>query len=288
MATKEVPAGRGRLLVIGGAEDPDTDDMTILPHLVAMAGGSEARILVCSSPSEEAEEKADTYVELFRTLGVAEAIPAPITERPQADLPETLDAARRATAIFFTGGDQLRLTSLIAGTELCALIRERMAGDGLVVAGTSAGAAAMSSVMIIGGREGGTVRRADVELAPGFGYWQETVVDTHFNQRGRPNRLLAVAAQNPQVLGVGIDENTAVDVVPGDAFTVLGEGVVTVFDGRVTHTNAADAGADEPLALTDAVVHVLPSGYGFDLRAVRPILPDGTRVPPPRHPSQGE
>src|SRR3712207_3259588 len=168
--------------------------MCILPHLVEIAGGKGARILVCSSPSEEPERKVDVYGELFEKLGVAEVMAAPITDRNQGDDPEMVEKVDRATAVFFTGGDQLRLTALMAGTNFCERIRERLYGDGLVVAGTSAGAAAMSGVMIIGGSERGTVRRADVSLAPGLGYWRDTVVDTHFNQRGRPSRLLAIIA----------------------------------------------------------------------------------------------
>lgn len=276
----ELPGRGARLLVIGGAEDPDEDDMTILPYLVKMARGKRARIVICSSPSENPEEKVDTYGKLFEKLGVAEVIAAPITDRKQADDPELIEAVKRATAVFFTGGDQLRLTALIAGTEFCESIRTRLYGDGLVVAGTSAGAAAMSSVMIIGGRQEGTVRREDVSLAPGLGYWRDTVVDTHFNQRGRVSRLLTIFAHNPQVLGIGIDENTAIDLVPGDRFTVVGEGVVMVFNGRVTHTNAPDASDDETLAITDSVIHTLPQGYGFNLRTKRPILPGGEEIPP--------
>jgi cyanophycinase len=275
------PPGRGaRLLVIGGAEDPDEDEMTILPHLVKMAGGKRARIIICSSPSENPEEKVDTYGALFEKLGVAEVIAAPVTDRREADTPELLAAVKRATAVFFTGGDQLRLTALVAGTDFCEGIRSRLYGDGLIVAGTSAGAAAMSSVMIIGGRSEGTVRREDVSLAPGLGYWRDTVVDTHFNQRGRVSRLLTIFAHNPQVLGIGIDENTAIELVPGDRFTVVGEGVVMVFNGRVTHTNAPDASDDQTLAITDSVIHTLPSGYGFNLRTKRPILPGGEEIPP--------
>lgn len=269
---------RGHLLVIGGAEDPDEDKLRILPHLVEMAGGKEARIIVCSSPSENPEEKVDVYGELFEKIGVAEVIPAPITERNQASEPELLEALERATAVFFTGGDQLRLTALVAGTDFCERTRERLFGEGLVVAGTSAGAAAMSSVMLIGGKSEGTVRREDVSLAPGLGYWRDTVVDTHFNQRGRPSRLLTVFAHNPQVLGIGIDEDTAIDVLPGDRFTVVGSGAVMVFTGRVTHTNAPTASDDETLAITDSLVHVLADGYGFDLKRGRPLLPDGTLV----------
>ncbi|HEU0014444.1 MAG TPA: cyanophycinase [Longimicrobium sp.] len=269
----------GRLLVIGGAEDPDEDDLCILPRFVEMAGGADARIVVCSSPSEEPEDKAETYERLFRKIGVREVVRAPIRQRAEADTEEMLEAVGRATGVFFTGGDQLRLTALVAGTEFCERIRERLYGDGLVVAGTSAGAAAMSSVMVIGGPSEGTVRRDDVSLAPGLGYWRDTVVDTHFNQRGRVARLLTIFAHNPQVLGIGIDENTAIDVVPGDRFRVFGRGAVMVFDGRVTHSNAPDAGDCDTLALTDAVVHVLPDGYGFDLREERPLLPDGEQIP---------
>ena len=269
----------GHLLVIGGAEDPDEDEMRILPHLVEMAGGRKARIIVCSSPSEDPRDKVEVYGKLFEKIGVAEVYGAPITDRNEADRPENLEAVERATAVFFTGGDQLRLTALLAGTEFAETIRERLFGDGLIVAGTSAGAAAMSSVMVIGGKSEGTVRREDVDLAPGLGYWRDTVVDTHFNQRGRVSRLLTIFAHNPQVLGIGIDENTAIDLVPGEGFTVIGEGAVMVFNGRVTHSSAPQASADQTLSLTDSLVHVLADGYGFNLKTKRPILPGGEEIP---------
>jgi cyanophycinase len=269
----------GRLLVIGGAEDPDEKHMRILPHLVEMAGGKEARIVVCSSPAADPDRKADVYARLFKKIGVAEVLEAPITERNEAEIPEVAEAAERATAVFFTGGDQLRLTALVAGTAFFETIRDRVYTDGLVVAGTSAGAAAMSYTMVIGGPSDGTVRRADVQLAPGLGLWRDVVVDTHFNARGRASRLMTIFAHNPQVLGIGIDENTAVHVIPGDHFTVLGAGAVMVFDGRVTHSSAPDAGDDETLAVTDAAIHVLPEGYGFDLKTKRPLLPNGEEIP---------
>ena len=274
-------ARMGRLLVIGGAEDPDEKHLCILPHLVKLAGGKNARVMVCSSPSENPREKVRTYEKLFEKIGVAEVIPAAITERNEASAPEILEGLERATAVFFTGGDQLRLPALMAGSQMCERIRERLYGDGLVVAGTSAGAAAMSGVMIIGGRNDGTVRRSDVSLAPGLGYWRDTVVDTHFNQRGRPNRLFTIFAHNPQVLGVGIDENTAIEVEPGATFRVIGEGAVMVLGGRVSHTNAPNAGDEDTLALTDAVVHILPDGYGYDLVEGRPLLPDGDAIEAP-------
>ncbi len=286
---EEKPKRAGRLLLIGGAEDPDEDDMRILPHLVEMAGGKGARIVICSTPSEDPEEKIRSYAPLFEKLG-AVVHAAPIADRSETELPEHLEAVAKADAVFFTGGDQLRLTALMAGTGFCETISRRIYDDGLVVAGTSAGAAAISSVMITGGKEEGTVRRADVTLAPGLGYWRDVVVDTHFNQRGRPSRLLAVFAQNPQVLGIGLDENTAIDVVPGHLLTVLGDGALTVFNGRVTHSNAPEVGEDDTLAVTDCAVHVLPDGYGFDLKNKRPLRPDGTRIHTPqgREPQGGD
>lgn len=269
----------GRLLVVGGAEDPDENSLHILPHLVKMAGGKKSRILICAAPSGEPDRVERIYRNLFKAAGAGEVFEIDVPDRHAVDSQEAEDAVNRATAVFFTGGDQLRLTSLVAGTRFGERVRERLWEEGLVVAGTSAGAAAMSSTMLISGSSDGTVRRSDIVLAPGLGFWRDTTIDTHFSQRGRVSRLLTIFAQNPQVLGIGIDENTAIEVQPGIKFTVLGKNAVYVFDGRVTHSNAPDAGDDDVLALTDSTVHALPEGYGFDLQTKRPILPNGEPVP---------
>ena len=278
------PAGErniGRLLLIGGNEDMHSDakDMRILPHFVKLCGGKRARIIVCGTPSKRVKEKEREYAKIFRELGAKHVFEADVRTRQDAEADELLAEVRRTKGVFFTGGDQLRLTSIIAGTPFGEEVRHRLWNNGLVVAGTSAGAAAVSSTMIIGGAERGTVRRADVRLAPGLGYWRDTVVDTHFAQRGRISRMLVLFAQNPQILGIGIDENTAVDVRPGERFLVVGEGAAFVFDGAVTHSNAPEVYDDEVIAMTDAVLHVLPENYGFDLRTKRPILPSKTQVP---------
>ena len=270
----------GRMLVIGGAEDKNEESMTILPHFVEMCGGKDARIIVCGTPSKSVEEKERTYRDIFEKIGVAEVMEPDVTRRIDGDDDELVEMVRRATGVFFTGGDQLRLTAIVAGTPFGNEIRHRVFNDGLIAAGTSAGAAAMSSTMFISGNREGTVRRADVSLAPGLGYWRDTVIDTHFAQRGRVSRMLVIFAHNPQILGVGIDEDTAVIVEPGVRFDVIGSGAVFVFDGTVTHTNAPEASDEDVIAMTDSLMHVLPSGYGFDLKVKRPILPDGERVPP--------
>jgi cyanophycinase len=270
----------GRLLVVGGAEDPDDDHMKILPHFVKMCGGKRARIVVCGTSSKKIAETEREYHKAFTQIGVAEVTEAQIRTRQDAADEDLIRAVRRARGVFFTGGDQLRLTSVIAGTAFGEEVRERLWNSALVVGGTSAGAAAMSSTMIIGGNQRGTVRRADVRLAPGLGYWRDTVIDTHFAQRGRLSRMLIIFSQNPQILGVGLDENTAIDVQPGVSFTVVGSGAAFVFDGAVTHTNAPEIEDDEVIAMTDSALHVLPEGYGFDLRTKRPLLPNKKQVPP--------
>jgi cyanophycinase len=130
----------------------------------------------------------------------------------------------------------------------------------------------MSSTMIIRG-DGGSVRRDAVELAPGLGYMRDVTIDTHFDRRGRIQRVMAIFAQNPATMGIGIDGDTAIEVMPARRFSVIGTGVVFVFDGRVTHSNVAQTAPDQPLALTDVKVHVLPDGYGFNLKTKRPIIP---------------
>jgi cyanophycinase len=270
----------GRLLLIGGNEDKNEDSMVILPHFVEMCGGRDARIIVCGTPSEEVEKKERTYRELFEKIGVAEVMEPDITVRHDGAEQELVDMVKRATGVFYTGGDQLRLTAIVAGTAFGNEIARRTFEEGLVVGGTSAGAAAASSTMFISSNSKGTVRRSDVSLAPGLGYWRDSVIDTHFAQRGRISRMLVIFAHNPQILGVGIDEDTAIEVQPGQRFDVIGNGAVFVFDGAVTHTNAPDARDKDVIAMTDSAVHVLPTGYGFDLRKKRPILPDGELIPP--------
>lgn len=265
----------GRMLLIGGNEGDE-----VLEHFVKICGGRRARIIVCGTPSRRVGQKERDYKKVFMKMGAGEVIEASVTTRQDADDEKLIKAVRRAKGIFFTGGDQLRLTSIVAGTPFGEEIRHRLWNAGLVVGGTSAGAAAVSSTMITGGADRGTVRRSDVRLAPGLGYWRDTVIDTHFAQRGRVSRMMVLFAQNPQILGVGLDENTAIDVRPGERFLVLGEGAAFVFDGAVTHSNAPEVYDDEVIAMTDAMVHVLPEDYGFDLRTKRPILPNKKQVPP--------
>jgi cyanophycinase len=268
---------RGRLLLIGGNEDMDERDMRILPHLVSLAGGQTSRILVCAAASSEPQHSLDAFRSVLEKIGVAEVYRSPLDSRQEADSDELLDLLERSSAVLLTGGDQLRATTVMAGTRFGERLKERYQTEGFLVAGTSAGAAAMSSTMIIRGI-GDTVRRDAVELAPGLGFLRNITVDTHFDRGGRVHRLMTVLAQNPATLGVGIDEDTAIEMSPNRKATVLGRGVVMVFNGRAAHTNAADVSGREAIALTDIKVHVLPAGYGLDLKTLEPIIPEPARV----------
>ena len=267
---------RGPLLVVGGAEDPDEDDLCILPRLVEMAGGKKARLLVSAAATTHAPDTLARYRAVFEKVGVAEVMPFPMDTRDEVDAPEALEALDRATGVFFTGGDQLRLTATVAGTHFGSRLMERFQ-DGLFVAGTSAGAAAAAGTMITGGH-GTIVCRDCVDLAPGLGLWPETVIDTHFDRSGRVHRLMAAIVQNPGVLGIGLDENTGVEVSPRGRMTVIGRGNVFVFDGRIRHSNVADVPGDAPIAMTHSTLHVLAAGYGMDLRTMEPTLPMPEKV----------
>jgi cyanophycinase len=272
MSAKTPRRRRGRLLLIGGNEDMDESDMRILPHLVSLAGGRQSRILVCAAASSEPEHSLEAFRRVLQKIGVAEVYRSPLNSRQEAESDELFKILEESTAVLLTGGDQLRATSMMAGTRFGERLKERYQTDGLVVAGTSAGAAAMSSTMIIRGI-GDTVRRDAVELAPGLGLLRDITVDTHFDRGGRVHRLMTVLAQNPATLGLGIDEDTAAEIGPNRKLTVWGKGVVMVFDARGIHTNAAEVTGREAIALTDVRVHVLPQGFGLDLKTLTPIVP---------------
>ncbi|HEY4648734.1 MAG TPA: cyanophycinase [Gemmatimonadales bacterium] len=268
---------RGRLLLIGGNEDMDERDMRILPRLVELAGGKKSRILVCAAASAEPERSLEAFRKDLEKLGVPEVFRSPLNSREEADSDELMQMLERSTAVLLTGGDQLRATSMMAGTRFGDRLKDRYQREGLLVAGTSAGAAAMSSTMIIRGI-GDTVRRDAVELAPGLGFLRDITVDTHFDRGGRVHRLMTVLAQNPAILGMGIDEDTAVEIMPNRKLTVWGKGVVMIFDARAAHTNTAEVTGREAIALTDVRVQVLPEKYGIDLKTLQPIIPGAPRA----------
>jgi cyanophycinase len=254
----------GWLVIIGGAEDKN-GDCIILREFVRLAGGKRARLTILSTASEDPAAGAD-YRRIFLDLGAEEVTVLAVRHRFEADS-RHLSTVRDSSGIFFTGGDQLRITGILGGSVLGRSLLQCYR-RGAVMAGTSAGASVMSGTMLIGGGSDATPKKEIIRMAPGLGLLQDTVIDQHFAQRGRTGRLLAVVAHNPHILGVGIDEDTAVVVSPRDGFRVTGSGTVTVIDGReITHSNVSESKQDQALALTGVRLHILAPGYGFDLSA---------------------
>ncbi|HEV7889977.1 MAG TPA: cyanophycinase [Pyrinomonadaceae bacterium] len=276
---KKAESRAGRLVIIGGAEDRDGQS-EILREFVRLAGGARARVVVISVASDAPAEVASVYVKTFKRLGVRDVRALDIAGRADASGESAAAAVREATGVFFTGGNQLRITRLLGGTLLDTTLH-RCHEDGLVLAGTSAGAAMMSSVMIVGSAPTLTLRAGMVELGSGLGFLPGVLIDQHFEQRGRLRRLLAAIAQHPHELGVGIDENTAA-VVEGHTLEVTGSGSVTIIDaGGLTHTNLGEAQRHELLAICGVRVHVLPAGYRFDLQNREPLLGSSPLNPGP-------
>ncbi|MCT7951334.1 cyanophycinase [Ancylothrix sp. C2] len=265
---------KGQLVIIGGAEDKE-GDCKILREFVRRAGGVKAHIAIMTAATSLPREVGETYTRVFERLG-AETVRVVDTERREDSSDSRwVEMINQATGIFFTGGDQARITSLIKDTELDAAIHRRF-NEGAVVGGTSAGAAMMPDVMIIEGDSETNPRVNTVAMGPGMGFLPGIVVDQHFAQRGRLGRLVSALLQHTAVLGIGIDENTSV-IVSGERFEVVGEGAVTVIDQtESTHDNVEGVLKDEPIAVCGVKLHILPNGYGFDLKKRKPILENGT------------
>jgi cyanophycinase len=265
----------GTLVIIGGGEDR-TGDRVVLRRFAELAGGSDARIAVLGTATTVPGEIGSMYAKAFDGIA-GETTFLPVASRDEANDPATVEAIGNATGVFFTGGAQDRIAAIFGGTDGDTVLHEAWE-NGAVVAGTSAGAAMMSSTMILGGGE--QVPSTSVRTGPGLGFVRGLVVDMHFAERGRIARLLAVVAMFPHELGLGIDEDTAV-VVTEQRFEVIGTGTVTVVDAGHASSIRIPSTGHGPIALTGAQVHVLPSGYAFELATRTPIItdaPEGTRA----------
>jgi cyanophycinase len=267
MVTKQ---DAGALVIIGGAEEK-TGECEILRRFVELAGGGSARIVVIAVASEYPAEVAASYVDIFTRLGVESVRKLGVSHRGHANNPHAVEAIEKATGVFFTGGNQIRITSLLGGTKLDTVLHRRHE-EGLVLAGTSAGAAMMSSVMIIGGLTENFFRAGIVELSAGMEFISGVLIDQHFEQRGRLRRLLSAVAQHPHDIGLGIDENTAA-VVRDGILEVIGENTVTVIDaGELSFTNLPNLHENDILTLCGVKIHILARGYRFDLRNREPLI----------------
>lgn len=260
---------QGRLFIIGGGEDRCCG-AGVLERFVELAGGDRARITLVTTATGIPDEVHAEYEQVFRKLGVDNTRELRLHGRADADSDLTEAVLREASGVFFSGGDQSRIRALV-GSRTNEVLSERLA-DGLVVAGTSAGATALGRTMILGG-EGAEVAAATVRTAPGLGLLAGVLIDMHFAERGRLPRLLSAVALAPDHIGVGIDENTAI-LVDGGSFEVLGSGVATVVDPAGS-TVVHPAGDYDPITLFDVRLHLMPAGCVFDLASRAPSIGPG-------------
>lgn len=275
MPSPSTDTPRGPIIPIGGAE-AKTGTRDVLARVIALAGGPEAHIVVIPTASE-LSDTGDRYAKLFHELGVAHVDVLDITEREHARVPAVVETVDRATGIFMTGGNQLRLSTILGGTPLAQAIR-RANARGVLVAGTSAGAAVIPEHMIATGRTGPTPTTESVTLAPGMGLTNRLVIDQHFRQRDRLGRLLTAVSFNPFATGVGIDEDTALVLGSDDVFEVIGSGTVTVVDpSELAYSSMDSAREGEPVSLIGLKVHVLAAGCRYD--TVKRIATAPPRVP---------
>jgi cyanophycinase len=260
-----VPDGqrRGWIVPIGGAENKE-NDRRILQRFVRVSGGAAADIVVIPTASRMHETGA-RYEQVFRELGAARVTVMDFDTRRDCQERGRLKRIEEASGIFFTGGNQLRLTTLLGGTPVAKLIRSRNA-RGVTVGGTSAGASILSDHMIAGGDEGSAVIAGSVRLAPGLGLTNRFIIDQHFRERDRLGRLLTAIAYNPFAVGIGLDEDTAAFIGPGEQLEVEGTGGVTIVDPSEVNFSSIDAAEDgQPVCMLGLKVHVLVAGATFNL-----------------------
>jgi len=258
---------RGFIVPIGGAEDKE-GAANILRKFIEVSGGKCARIVIIPTASS-LDDTGRRYEKLFRKLGADEAKSLPFTSRDDATKGEWLDYIEKADAIFVTGGNQLRLTTILGGTPVAKAIR-RANARGVTVGGTSAGAAILSEHMIAFGAEGHTPHAGRVTLVPGFGLTNRIMIDQHFRQRDRLGRLLTALAYNPFAVGVGLDEDTAAFIDHTKKLTVVGAGAITIVDAsELSHSSIADTKEGKPVCMTNVRLHVLVDGGTFDLETRR-------------------
>jgi cyanophycinase len=258
----------GKLVIVGGREDKEGDRL-ILRFIAEEVGGE--KLVVATVASEKPDELWDVYERLFRGLGVRHVHHLNIASREEARSERKVRILRDAQGVFFTGGDQLRITSQLGDTPVYERIREIHAGGGLI-AGTSAGASVVCETMLVSGDGASSPTVAgSVRMAPGLGLLRHVIIDQHFAERGRMGRLVAAVAQNPRILGIGIDEDTAIIVEGYQELTVLGKGAVYVVDGSgVSYTNLTEEDGDRTLTVLDVRLHLLSQGDRFDLESRRP------------------
>ncbi|MBK1698072.1 cyanophycinase [Rhodovibrio salinarum] len=263
-------APKGTLIAIGGAEDK-TSNLEVLTRVFAYAPADNKTVAVIATASQIPEEVLPAYEQVFKRLGATHVHSLDVQDRKAAKDPKTCEAVQSAGVIFFTGGDQMRLTHVLGGSPLLQAVRARYQ-EGAVVAGTSAGAVALSSTMIYNGHAADALRKGAVKMSNGLGFVDDVVIDSHFLERGRFTRLMEVGATNPEYLGFGLGEDAGVIFHNGGFVEAIGPGHVVIVDSHdMGSSNVADLEDGQPVAVENVVMHALIAGHGYD-RTTRTYL----------------
>jgi cyanophycinase len=273
---------KGKLISVGGAEDKGTDleegfvhrnrlnffELGILKRVVDEAGGTDKKIEVITTASSIPEEVGENYLDAFGKIGCTNVGIIDIRKREDVVNPEFIERIRNANGVMFSGGDQLRLTSIFGGTEIYQILHDRyLQEDNFVIAGTSAGAMAMSNTMIYQGKSDLAHLKGEVKLTAGLAFVGNVIIDSHFDKRGRFNRLAQAVASNPQCIGIGLGEDTGVVITESNHLEVVGSGAVVIVDGRdIMHTNITDVGIGSPIAVENLRVSIMVRGNQYLLK----------------------
>lgn len=267
---------KGTLIPIGGNEDKGMGENEmytleflkegILSHVVREAGGTGARIVVVPTASSIPREVGENYLKAFDMLGCKHVEVVHIRNRDDSDRKEFLKAVEQAQCVMFGGGDQSLIVDRIGGTRMHTILQERYAREDFVIAGTSAGAMCMSREMIAGGSSTESLFKGAVKMRDGMGFIPELIIDSHFIQRGRFGRMAEAVARHPQLLGVGLAEDTGIIIKNGNDFKVIGSGMVVIYDpSKLTHNNEAILEPGTPMSIGNLVVHILANSDQFDI-----------------------
>jgi cyanophycinase len=263
----------GTLIAIGGAEDRE-QELEVLSKVFSYTPEDSDEVTVIATASGVPEEILPVYEEAFQRIGASKVHCLSVRERQDAADPANIELIQRSGVVFFTGGDQLRLTNVLGGSDMLKAIRNHYANGG-VIAGTSAGAVAQSTTMIYNGGAADALHKGAVKMSSGLGFVEGIIIDSHFLERGRFTRLMEVGATNPEYLGVGLGEDAAVIVHRNRVLEAIGTGHVIIVDTRdLASSNIADLAMGEAVAIENVVMHALISGHGFDIDARKYLDPE--------------
>ncbi len=272
---------KGKLISIGGNEDKGTEpergfhnrnnlnffELQILQRIKDEMQSANPHIEVITSASNIPQEVGENYEYAFHKLGVEKVGMMHIRNREDAQNPEFIERIKAADGVMFTGGNQMRLSMIFGGTEILGILHHRYETENFVIAGTSAGAMAMSNTMIYEGIPGEALLKGQVKITTGLGFMKDVIIDSHFVKRGRFGRLAQAVASNPQCIGIGLGEDTGVLVTEGSKLEAIGSGLIIIFDGHnIRYTNIADIQEGSPISIENLIVHVLSKGNHYYLK----------------------